>query len=66
MNVGARPADRDEVDRHIIRAFKQRKGRIIDSQEEVGGYPLAAMTRRQRTAPDDVNVWLAQLSAALE
>jgi len=38
-NVGARPWDRDAIDRRIIRTVEERGGRIIDSQEEVGGYP---------------------------
>jgi pectate lyase len=38
-NVGARPWDRDEIDRRIIQSFKERKGGILESQEEVGGYP---------------------------
>ena len=38
-NAGARPDDRDAVDRRILRDLRDRKGRIIDSQEEAGGYP---------------------------
>ena len=38
-NAGARPKDRDEVDRRIVREVRERKGRLIDSQEQVGGYP---------------------------
>jgi pectate lyase len=52
-NAGARPTDRDEVDRRIIRQFKQRKGRIIDSQEQVGGYPKPILTRRKL----DISRW---------
>lgn len=37
-NAGARPWDRDEVDRHIVRKVRQGTGRIIDSEKEVGGY----------------------------
>jgi hypothetical protein len=48
-NAGARPDDRDEVDRRIVREFRERKGRIIDSQEQVGGYPKPAAVRRTTT-----------------
>ncbi len=66
-NAGARPADRDEVDRRIIRQFKQRKGRIIDSQEQVGGYPKPILTRRKLDIPDgDIESWLAKHASAVE
>ncbi len=45
-NVGARPDERDSVDRRIIDDFLQRKGRIIDSQDEVGGYPTRSAHER--------------------
>jgi pectate lyase len=45
-NAGARPHDRDEVDRRIVREFRERTGRIIDSQEEVGGYPSTRQPAR--------------------
>jgi hypothetical protein len=65
--VGARPQDRDDVDRRIIREFQQRKGRIIDSQEEVGGYPKVKMTRRELVIPkQDIESWLAGLASDLE
>lgn len=38
-NAGARPDDRDETDARIVRQVRERGGRIINSQEEVGGYP---------------------------
>jgi len=38
-NAGARPTDRDATDKRIIKEFQERKGRIIDSQDDVGGYP---------------------------
>ncbi len=37
--VGARPWDRDEIDRRIIEGAVQGKGKIIDSETDVGGYP---------------------------
>lgn len=38
-NAGARPWDRDDVDRRILADTIEGRGRIIDSQEQVGGYP---------------------------
>jgi hypothetical protein len=38
-NAGARPWDRDKIDRRIIEDAAQGKGKIIDSETEVGGYP---------------------------
>ena len=43
-------------------------GRIIDSQEEVGGYPVRPATRRALDVPDDIDArrrWLATLSDEL-
>jgi hypothetical protein len=38
-NAGARPADRDEVDKRIINEVDSTSGHIIDSPSDVGGYP---------------------------
>ena len=38
-NVGARPGDRTEHDKRILRKVARGEGQYIDSQEEVGGYP---------------------------
>ncbi|ADN01380.1 pectate lyase family protein [Spirochaeta thermophila] len=65
-NVGARPADRDSVDERIIRDLVERKGRIIDSQEEVGGYPAYEPVYRPLEIPDDVEAWLNELAAEVE
>ena len=66
-HVGARPKDRDDVDNRIIREFQQRKGHIIDSQQEVGGYPHEKMTRRELVIPkQDIETWLAALALELE
>ncbi|MBI5769165.1 MAG: pectate lyase [Verrucomicrobia bacterium] len=45
-NAGARPWDRDAVDERIVRETRARTGRIIDSEQEVGGYPTAKETRQ--------------------
>lgn len=38
-NAGARPWDRDENDKRIVSEMMTGKGKIIDSENEVGGYP---------------------------
>jgi hypothetical protein len=65
-SAGARPKDRDEIDQRIIREFLAREGRMINSQQEVGGYPQINMVRRPLDIPADVDAWLAQLAAELE
>jgi len=45
-NAGARPWDRDDVDRRILADAIEGRGRIIDSQEQVGGYPVQKETRQ--------------------
>jgi hypothetical protein len=37
--AGARPWDRDAVDRRIVAEVRTGKGRVIDDEREVGGYP---------------------------
>ena len=44
--AGARPWDRDPIDRRIVADTIEGRGRIIDDQSEVGGYPLRPETRR--------------------
>ncbi len=45
-NAGARPGDRDDVDRRIVADVIEGRGAIIDSEIEVGGYPVYAETRQ--------------------
>jgi hypothetical protein len=52
-NVGARPWDRDEIDTRIVREALDGTGRIIDSEEKVGGYPVVKKTRTKF----DPNEW---------
>lgn len=65
-SAGARPADRDAVDQRIVADVRARSGRIIDSQDDVGGYPNVAATRRALEVPADVDAWLRALAAELE
>jgi len=66
-HAGARPKDRDEVDQRIVRQFLDREGRIIDSQDEVGGYPNTAQSTRKLDVPEmNVDAWLSRLATELE
>ncbi len=44
--AGATPWDRDPIDRRIVADVVEGRGDIIDSQEQVGGYPQYAPTQR--------------------
>lgn len=60
-DAGARPWDRDAIDARIIAGVKDRSGRMIDSQEQVGGYPKDAPTKHELKIPTDpkaVDAWL--------
>jgi pectate lyase len=64
--AGARPKDRDDADKRVVQDVRDRKGRFINSQDDVGGYPKSPMTRRRLTVPEDVEGWLAKLAAEVE
>ncbi len=66
---GARPARRDPIDVRIVRSVIDGSGTIVDSQEQVGGYPAREQTARVLAVPDEVEArraWLEGLSRALE
>jgi hypothetical protein len=66
-HAGARPNDRDKIDRRIIQDFLERKGWIIDSQDDVGGYPKYEKSYRRLYIPEnDIERWLLKLAAELE
>ncbi|MFP6583636.1 MAG: right-handed parallel beta-helix repeat-containing protein [Candidatus Hydrogenedentota bacterium] len=68
QNVGARPGDRDPIDARIVATVRDRTGGIIDSQDDVGGYPSYSPTTRRLRVPEDpkvVDVWLASFSKAV-
>jgi len=46
-NAGARPWDRDGHDVRVLANAAEGRGWIIDTQEEVGGYPEMPETRRE-------------------
>jgi hypothetical protein len=52
-NAGARPWERDEVDWRVIADTIEGRGKIIDSEQEVGGYPVQLATFE----PFDPNEW---------
>lgn len=52
-NTGARPWDRDDVDERIISDVRSGTGRIIDSQNDVGGWPDLTPTSRPLDLPAD-------------
>ncbi len=45
-NAGARPWDRDSIDARIVADTIEGRGEIIDSEEQVGGYPKYQPTRQ--------------------
>ncbi len=66
-NAGARPAERDPIDQRIIDSVKKKEGRIIDSQEEVGGYPNSDPVYRKLNIPEDnVQEWLDKITREVE
>ena len=50
-NAGARPLDRDPVDRRIVSDVQNRAGSLISSQDQVGGWPSLAVTVRALSVP---------------
>ena len=67
-SAGARPARRDPIDARIVRSVINGDGAIIDSQEQVGGYPVRAPTTRAVVVPDGLEQrrrWLEQLATEL-
>ena len=68
-NAGARPKDRDSVDARVVADYIARQGRIIDSQDEVGGYPKSPETRRALNVPassEAVEKWLESYRREVE
>jgi hypothetical protein len=44
-HAGARPWDRDDIDRRIVANVIEGRGAIIDGESEVGGYPIVSEVR---------------------
>lgn len=51
-NAGARPWDRDPIDARIVADTVEGRGEIIDSEEQVGGYPQYKPTRQSFNEKD--------------
>jgi len=66
-HAGMRPAERDSIDERIIVQCREGRGRIIDSQNDVGGYPSYQMTRRTLQIPSkNVDAWLREMAVEVE
>jgi hypothetical protein len=65
--AGARPKDRDAVDQRIVSEVSSGTGAIIDSQDMVGGYPIAEPTTRTLDVPStNVEEWLRTFTEQVE
>ncbi|RYF19995.1 MAG: right-handed parallel beta-helix repeat-containing protein [Flavobacteriales bacterium] len=66
-NVGARPKDRDSIDKRIVEGFVNGNGRIINSQDEVGGYPkYKAVYRKLNVPATAIDKWLDNYTREVE
>lgn len=64
--AGSRPVSRDPIDQRIINEVMSGTGKVIDSQDEVGGYPDYPLTQQQLSVPPkQIELWLEQLSERL-
>ena len=52
-NAGARPWDRDKHDVRVLADTAEGRGEIINSQDQVGGYPEVGPPTRRAFNPDD-------------
>ena len=61
--AGARPAERDAIDQRIIREAVSGTSRIIDTQDEAGGYPNHAPVTLTLEVPETNRAaWLEKLA----
>lgn len=66
-NAGARPADRSRVDQRIVENLRNGDGGVIDSQEDVGGYPALFENTTTHDIPESgVRAWLREQALAVE
>jgi hypothetical protein len=74
-SAGARPADRDSVDRRVVQDVRDRTGQIINCvsadgtprcSKNAGGWPVMAENRRALTLPSDPNAVTASGYTKLE
>jgi hypothetical protein len=52
-HAGARPAERNAIDRRVVASVDDNSGRIIDDPEEVGGYPEVPVVTHEAALPSD-------------
>ena len=65
--VGARPAERDAIDQRIVTQALTGQAKIIDSQDDVGGYPKMEPTTRKLTVPETGRrEWLEKLAREVD
>ncbi|HEY2572569.1 MAG TPA: hypothetical protein VGH65_00825 [Verrucomicrobiaceae bacterium] len=65
--AGARPAERDAIDQRIVSQALTGTARIINSQDEVGGYPKLEPVTRILEAPEKSRrEWLEKLAREVE
>jgi len=66
-NAGARPVDRTATDQRIIENIRNGGGGVIDSQDDVGGYPeLAENTASIDEPTSGLVAWLREQALAVE
>lgn len=69
-HAGARPGERSAVDARIVQSLIEGTGSIIDSQNEVGGYPEYDSTSRAidsiPATENERRAWLDSISTSLE
>lgn len=65
--ASARPSRRVRYDESIVQQTRARKGRVIDGQAEIGGYPTYGPVTRELDVPnDDFGEWLFSHTKAVE
>ncbi len=66
-HAGARPVERDDVDKRLVKEFYTGGGKVINSQNEVGGYPTCEPTYRALPDKvDNIEVWLRKYTYEVE
>lgn len=61
-NVGSRPESRNRIDQRIIDDVASGKGKVINSQDEVGGYPHDQPVYRKLSVPaKEIEKWLEKV-----
>jgi hypothetical protein len=69
-HAGARPGERSDVDVRVVQSLIDGTGEIIDSQDEVGGYPEYDSTARTMVnipaTGNERRAWLDSISTSLE